>query len=140
MSHLAFRRDTSDDQLIVRFAVDVGSPEVLRMLFLLTAADFAAVGPGVLNEWKSEVLADLYQRTMRHLAGDLAVGQRRGASERTCSRLVRDEPDAEWFAQQVASLAELAVIQRRRADRIAEQLRQLADSDGGRSPHRDSLS
>ena len=46
MSHLAFRRDTSDDQLIVRFAVDVGSPEVLRMLLLFTLADLAAVGPG----------------------------------------------------------------------------------------------
>jgi [protein-PII] uridylyltransferase len=45
MSHLAFWRDTSDDQLVVRFAVDVGSPEVLDMLYVLTAADFAAVGP-----------------------------------------------------------------------------------------------
>ncbi len=45
MSHLAFRRDTSDPALIVRFAVEVGSAEVLEMLFLLTAADFAAFGP-----------------------------------------------------------------------------------------------
>ena len=72
MSHLAFWRDTSDDQVIVRFAVDVGSPEVLDMLFVLTAADFAAVGPGVWNSWKAEVLADLYQRTMQHLAGECA--------------------------------------------------------------------
>ena len=57
MSHLAFWRDTSDDQVIVRFAVEVGSPEVLDMLFVLTAADFAAVGPGVWNSWKSEVLS-----------------------------------------------------------------------------------
>ena len=40
MSHLAFRRDSSDPQLVLRFAVDVGSPEVLDMLFVLTAADF----------------------------------------------------------------------------------------------------
>ena len=70
MSHLAFRRDTSDEQLVVRFAVEVGSPEVLQMLFVLTAADLAAVGPGVLNDWKAEVLTDLYRRTMQHLAGD----------------------------------------------------------------------
>ena len=70
MSHLAFRRDTSDDQLIVKFAVDVGSPEVLQMLFVLTCADLAAVGPGVLNSWKGEVLADLYLRTLQHLSGD----------------------------------------------------------------------
>ena len=39
MGQLAFRRDTSDEQLVVRFAVDVGSPELLAMLFVLTAAD-----------------------------------------------------------------------------------------------------
>src|SRR4029453_4153535 len=70
MSHLAFRRDTSDDQLIVRFAFDVGSPEILQMLFVLTAADLPAVGPGVFSDWKAEVLADLYSRTMQHLSGD----------------------------------------------------------------------
>ena len=89
MSHLAFRRDTSDDQLIVRFAVDVGSPEVLRMLYVLTAADLAAVGPGVFNQWKSEVLADLYQRTMRHLAGDSPSAERRRAPARTVAGQAR---------------------------------------------------
>lgn len=123
MSHLAFRRDTSDDQLIVRFAVDVGSPEVLRMLFLLTAADLAAVGPGVLNEWKSEVLADLYLRTMRHLAGDSPSAS---AEERRSEVLahVRQEADFEWFAQQVASLPS-SLLFSTPADRIADQLRQL---------------
>jgi hypothetical protein len=33
MSHLAFRRDTTDVQVVVRFAVEVGSAEVLKMLF-----------------------------------------------------------------------------------------------------------
>jgi [protein-PII] uridylyltransferase len=123
MSHLAFRRDTSDDQLIVRFAVDVGSPEVLRMLFLLTAADLAAVGPGVLNEWKSEVLADLYLRTMRHLAGDSPSAS---AEERRSEVLshVRQEADFEWFARQVASLPS-SLLFSTPADRIAEQLRRL---------------
>src|SRR6185437_6151867 len=69
MSHLAFRRDTSDNQLVLSFAVEVGSPEVMQMLFVLTAADLAAVGPGVLNAWKVEVLADLHRRAMQHLAG-----------------------------------------------------------------------
>ncbi len=85
MSHLAFRRDTSDDQIIVRFAVEVGSPEVLRMLYVLTCADLAAVGPGVLNSWKGEVLNDLYLRTLRHLSGDspsLLADERRAATPR----------------------------------------------------------
>jgi [protein-PII] uridylyltransferase len=70
MNHLAFRRDTSDEELVVRFAVQVGSPELLQMLYVLTAADLGAVGPDVWDGWKSEVLTDLYHRAMQQLAGD----------------------------------------------------------------------
>ena len=54
----------------MRFAVDVGSPELLAMLFSLTAADLSAVGPGVWDGWKAEIISDLYRRTMQYLAGD----------------------------------------------------------------------
>ena len=70
MNHLALRRDTSDEELVVRFAVQVGSPELLQMLYVLTAADLGAVGPDVWDGWKSQVLTDLYHRTMQQLAGD----------------------------------------------------------------------
>jgi [protein-PII] uridylyltransferase len=70
MSHLAFRRDTSDEQLITKFAVDVGSAETLQMLYVLTCCDTAAVGPGTLNAWKAEVLTDLYRRTRRRLTSE----------------------------------------------------------------------
>lgn len=107
MSHLAFRRDTSDNDLVVRFAVEVGSPEALEMLFVLTAADLAAVGPGVLNAWKVEVLADLFHRAMEHLAGDdptidqaSRLRQRRG--EVLAALGTRDDPA--WFERQLAAL------------------------------------
>ncbi len=70
MNHLAFRRDTTDEELLVRFAVDVGSAERLGMLYVMTAADLGAVGPGVWDTWKEDVLTDLYRRVLRHLAGD----------------------------------------------------------------------
>jgi len=70
MAHLAFRRDAGDDSLVVRFAREVGSPEVLRMLALLTAADMDAVGPGTWTRWKSDLLADLHYRTLEHLDGE----------------------------------------------------------------------
>ena len=73
MSHLAFRRDTSDESLILQFASEVGSVERLQMLFVLTCADFAAVGPGVLNSWKVQVLTSLYFRTLKHLGEGLEV-------------------------------------------------------------------
>ena len=53
MNHLALHRDTSDEDLVVRFAVQVGSPELLQMLYVLTAADLGAVGPDVWDGWKS---------------------------------------------------------------------------------------
>lgn len=70
MNHLAFRRDTSDEELVVRFAVQVGSPEWLQMLYVMTAADLGAVGPGVWDGWKCDVITDLYHRAMQQLAGD----------------------------------------------------------------------
>ena len=70
MNHLAFHRDTLDEQLVVGFAREVGSPEVLKMLFVMTASDLAAVGPGVWDGWKSQILTDLFDRTMRRLTGD----------------------------------------------------------------------
>ncbi|MCL6505217.1 MAG: [protein-PII] uridylyltransferase [Pirellulales bacterium] len=107
MSHLAFRRDTNDEQLVVRFAVEVGSPETLQMLFVLTVADLAAVGPGVLNQWKIDVLLGLYQRAMAQLAGD-ATSSAPAASlaERRAEVLshLTMAGDREWFEKQLAAL------------------------------------
>src|SRR5262249_31330502 len=49
---------------------DVGSPEILRMLYVLTAADVTAVGPGAWTNWKAELLAELYERAMLVLSGE----------------------------------------------------------------------
>ncbi len=123
MSHLAFRRDTSDDQLIVHFAVEVGTPDVLRMLYLLTAADFAAVGPGVLNQWKTEVLADLYLRTMRHLAGDSPTANAEEVRGELLT-LLRGEPEYDWYSQQIASLPS-SLLFSMPTESLSEQLREL---------------
>lgn len=81
MAHVAFRRDVGDPSIVIGFARDVGSPEVLRLLTLLTAADVAAVGPGTWNKWKSDLLADLYFRTLAVLDGESpsAAAERHGA-------------------------------------------------------------
>ncbi|MGE0757753.1 MAG: HD domain-containing protein, partial [Pirellulaceae bacterium] len=59
MSHLAQRRDIHDPDVVVPFSVDVRSLETLQMLYVLTCADLAAVGPGVLNDWKQDLLTQL---------------------------------------------------------------------------------
>jgi len=45
MSHIAQRRDLSDDTVIANFASMVGTPALLKKLYLLTFADMKAVGP-----------------------------------------------------------------------------------------------
>ncbi|MDH4185534.1 MAG: [protein-PII] uridylyltransferase [Nitrospira sp.] len=70
MAHTAFRRDPNDVKVVLPFAREVGTPEVLKKLLILTAADIAAVGPGVLTKWKESLLIELYQRTMAEVSGD----------------------------------------------------------------------
>jgi [protein-PII] uridylyltransferase len=60
MSATAFKRDLADFKTVLDFAEIVQSPERLRMLLVLTIVDIRAVGPGVWNGWKRQLLGDLY--------------------------------------------------------------------------------
>jgi len=70
MSHLAFHRDINDQTMVAEFASNVGSVQLLSMLFVLTCADISAVGPGVLNPWKLELLTELFLHAKKLLTGD----------------------------------------------------------------------
>lgn len=70
MAHTAFRRDPNDEKVVLPFAREVGTPEVLRKLLVLTAADIAAVGPGVLTKWKESLLIELFLRTLPEVSGE----------------------------------------------------------------------
>src|SRR5690606_26353348 len=70
MTDLALRRDIGDKELIRRFAELVETPDRLRMLFVLSAADLAAVGPDVLTQWKIQVLSELFYKTLAVLEGN----------------------------------------------------------------------
>lgn len=69
MEQVALRRDLSDDKVLLRFARTVANPETLRMLYVITYADIAGVGPGSWTQWKEELLTVLYVRAMDELAG-----------------------------------------------------------------------
>jgi [protein-PII] uridylyltransferase len=61
MSATAFKRDLSDFKTILDFAQAVQSPQRLMMLLVLTIVDIRAVGPGVWNGWKRQLLTTLYE-------------------------------------------------------------------------------
>jgi [protein-PII] uridylyltransferase len=63
MSDYAQKRDLADPQTVASFARIMEDPERMRMLLVLTVADIRAVGPGVWNGWKGQLLRELYGAT-----------------------------------------------------------------------------
>ena len=76
MSNVAHSRDISDPKTVQDFADKVQSPERLKLLLLLTIADIRAVGPGVWNGWKGQLLRTLYYETEPLVAGGHTQVQR----------------------------------------------------------------
>jgi [protein-PII] uridylyltransferase len=63
MSDFAQKRDVADPGTVAAFARIVENPERMRMLLVLTVADIRAVGPGVWNGWKGQLMRELYAAT-----------------------------------------------------------------------------
>ena len=61
MSATAFKRDLADPKTIQDFVGRVKSLERLRLLFVLTVVDIRAVGPGIWNDWKAQLLRTLFE-------------------------------------------------------------------------------
>jgi [protein-PII] uridylyltransferase len=82
----AARRDIFDPNVIGVFAAKVGTPELLKMLTLLTYADISSVNPEAMTDWKAETLWHLYVATSnflnRHVDDDRVHGHLRGESRR----------------------------------------------------------
>ena len=69
MSRVAQKEDTSDPEVIQRFAEGVGNERRLIALYLLTHADIRGTSPKVWNGWKGKLLEDLFFATQRLLRG-----------------------------------------------------------------------
>lgn len=69
MSDVAQKRDISDPATVRDFARQVQIPERLRLLLVLTVCDIRGVGPGVWNNWKAQLLRNLYWDTRDTLTG-----------------------------------------------------------------------
>jgi [protein-PII] uridylyltransferase len=105
MSDFAQKRDVADPATVAAFADIVETPERLRLLLVLTVADIRAVGPGVWNGWKGQLLRELYGASETIFRGgrtsDAAgVARRRQQAVALDARtaLVAGAPDARAWA------------------------------------------
>jgi [protein-PII] uridylyltransferase len=105
MSDFAQKRDVSDPRTIADFARIVETPERLRLLLVLTVADIRAVGPGVWNGWKGQLMRELYSATEAVFRGgrgsDAAAAIRRyheNAAYDARVRVAKADPGAEPWA------------------------------------------
>ena len=83
MSRTAQKRDLTDPKTIEDFVEQVQSIDRLRFLAILTAVDIRAVGPGVWNSWKGQLLGELYDAAQERLR----LGHKaRGRKERVAAK------------------------------------------------------
>ncbi|HEV8679519.1 MAG TPA: [protein-PII] uridylyltransferase [Stellaceae bacterium] len=100
MSSIAFKRDIGDPHTIQSFVDRVQSPERLKLLLVLTAADIRAVGPKVWNGWKAALLRELYHSALDVISGGLTVEARdsRIAAAQAKARALLPDFSEEEFA------------------------------------------
>ena len=134
MSATAFKRDLSDFKTILDFAEQVQSPERLRLLLLLTIVDIQAVGPGVWNGWKRQLLGDLY-----HAAEEvLRLGHKqKGRQERVVDKQARlraalgwNEARSDTFVQRMPESYWVA----EGLDILESNARTIAEADASNEP------
>ncbi len=87
MSNTAQGRDLADRGTIEEFAKAVQTIERLKMLLVLTVCDTRAVGPGVWNGWKAELLRTIYWETEVVLAGGHSSMDRKRRVEKSQAEL-----------------------------------------------------
>ena len=146
MSSTAFKRDLSDFKTILDFAGVVQSPERLRLLLMLTVVDIRAVGPGVWNSWKRQLLTDLYDageevlrlghkqrgRGERIEAKQAQLRQELGWGDAQFTAYAHRLPDAYWVAEPADVVARnAALVQGADAAQVALSIVATADPERG---------
>ncbi len=104
MSNMAQGRDLFDPKTSEALSAIVQTQERLKMLLALTVADIRAVGPGVWNGWKGQLLRTLYWETEVVLGGGHSAIDRKARVKGAQETLRRSlpgwsDPEFEAYAQ-----------------------------------------
>ncbi|MFT6226945.1 MAG: [protein-PII] uridylyltransferase [Paracoccaceae bacterium] len=140
MSDVAQKRDISDPSTVRAFADVVRTPSRLRLLLVLTACDIMAVGPGVWNNWKAQLLRQLYNDTKDELTGGSETRSRKERATEAMQALrerMQDWPAEEleaeiarhyppyWLGLDTDAHEQFAILGRPRAeDRVESDITQ----------------
>ncbi|HEX7598204.1 MAG TPA: HD domain-containing protein, partial [Polyangia bacterium] len=127
MSHTSQRRDLEDVNLAEHFAKVCENEERLRQLFLLTFCDLGSTGPKTMTHWKSELLAELFERTLKFMrrGADLLHAERAELvqeRQRAASALLAETVDGTALADRFAGLPDRYFTENE-ADQIAAHMR-----------------
>ncbi|MCC6981972.1 MAG: [protein-PII] uridylyltransferase [Bauldia sp.] len=106
MSMTAQSRDLGDRKTILDFAGVVQNLERLKLLLILTVADIKAVGPGVWNGWKGQLLRTLYWETEPILTGGHSQISRERRVEAAKAEIDEALSEAGWHAKDRAAYLE----------------------------------
>ncbi len=107
MAHTAFRRDLSDEGILLHFAKRVAQPEALKMLYVLTYADISAVGPDTWTPWKKDLLTDLFVKTLEVLTGTGEVLTQEERSQRVRKEIKKQLEEiypSHWLETQLEAM------------------------------------
>jgi [protein-PII] uridylyltransferase len=103
MSNISQHRDISDPKTITDFVASVQTLERLKLLLVLTICDIKAVGPGVWNGWKGQLLRALYWEAEIIIAGGHSALNRKERVQASQEELRKALP--EFSDQEFASYA-----------------------------------
>lgn len=113
MSSIAQSRDLADRKTIQDFFNLVQTTERMKLLLILTVCDIKAVGPGVWNGWKGQLLRTLYYETEPLLTGgfsQIAQSDRVNRAQQQLAHVLMEGSDGDekaWTKKQVEAYQKL---------------------------------
>ncbi len=117
----AMRRDIFDNENVRSFAEKIGSPQMLKMLTIMTFADIKAVNPDALTPWKAENLWQFYMSTANFMDRSVDEARYHAAIDPTLLNRIRSMVPVSQYDQLRQFLEGLP--QRYLQTRLPEQIR-----------------
>lgn len=128
LSDTATRRDLDDGSVISGIARTVSSARLLRLLYILSAADGRATGKESWSDWKAALVAELYRKTLIALeSGQLPPRADVGAR---LEELSAYDPIIAASAERILETLPPSYLASTGVEDMAEELRLLLDPPG----------